>query len=168
MPIRPAKYLVDSNIFMEAARRYYPLDFAKPFWDAMIKFAKQGKIISIDKVFDELKQGNDLLKEWAVNDFKNYFDDTQTEDVLKNYIELVQHAQAQTQYNQAAKDRFMEDDNADTWILAYARTNNCVIVTHEVADSNIKRNIPIPNICKDFDIKYCDTFEMLRALDFNF
>jgi hypothetical protein len=168
MPIRNPKYLIDSNIFMEAARRYYPLDFAKPFWDAMLRFARLGKIISIDKVYDELKQGNDLLKTWAINDFHSHFEISQTEAILKNYAELVQHCQNHGQYNQIAKDRFMEDSNADTWVLAYAKTNNCIIVTHELPDSNIKKNVPIPNICKDFDLPYCDTFQMLRSLGFNF
>ena len=162
------KYLIDSNIFMEAARRYYPLDFAKPFWDALIKFATQKKIISIDKVFEELKRGNDLLKDWAVNEFHLHFDTTETQTVLENYIELVQHCQNHVQYNQKAKDIFMTATNADTWILAYAKTNNCIIVTHELLDVNIKKNVPIPNICNDFDIPYCDTFKMLRDLGFSF
>lgn len=49
-----SKYLIDANIFMEAARRYYPLDFAKPFWDGLLTFAQQGKVISIDKVLSEI------------------------------------------------------------------------------------------------------------------
>lgn len=77
-------------------------------------------------------------------------------------------AQAQQQYNQTAKDRFMEDDNADTWVLAYAKANNCLIVTHELPYANIKKNIPIPNVCNAYQIPYCDTFQMLRQLGFSF
>lgn len=48
----------------------------------------------------------------------------------------------------------MEDDNADTGVLAYAKDNNCIIVTHELPDANIKKNIPIPNVCNAFQIPY--------------
>jgi len=163
-----SKYLIDANIFMEAARRYYPLDFAKPFWDGLLTFAQQGKVTSIDKVLSEIQCGNDPLKDWAETSFQNYFLSTQTSSVLQQYVIMVQWAQAQQQYNQTAKDRFMEDDNADTWVLAYAKANNCIIVTHELPDANIKKNIPIPNVCNAYQIPYCDTFHMLRQLGFSF
>jgi hypothetical protein len=62
----------------------------------------------------------------------------------------------------------MEKDNADTWILAFALATDLTVVTHEVFDPNIKKRIPIPNVCLAFDIDYCDTFEMLRRLQFSF
>ncbi len=50
-------YVMDANIFMQASRNYYPLDFAKPFWDGLVNFAKGGRIMSIDKVYDEIMKG---------------------------------------------------------------------------------------------------------------
>jgi len=52
--------------------------------------------------------------------------------------------------------------------LAFALANELIIVTHEAFDQNIKKRIPIPNVCTEFDIDYCDTFEMLRQLQFSF
>ena len=162
------KYVIDANIFIEASRRYYALDFAKPFWDGLCGFAKEGRIISIDKVLSEIKSGNDLLKDWAVNIFHVHFESTKTEAILKSYAELVQWAALETQYNQIAKDIFMNDSNADTWVLAYAKTNHCTIVTSEKPNSAVRKNIPIPNVCGSFGINYCDTFEMIRGLGFTF
>lgn len=62
----------------------------------------------------------------------------------------------------------MEEANADTWVLSFALANSYTIVTHEVLDLNIKKRIPIPNVCRVFDIDYCDTFELLRELKFSF
>jgi len=162
------KYILDANIFIEAARRYYQFDFAMPFWNFLKNQAQQNIICSIDKVYDELKQGNDRLKDWVINDFDDYFCPTATTSIFRNYQHLVQAIQTNSQYNQRAKDVFMENTNADTWVLAFAMTHNYKIVTHEVIDPNVKKRVPIPNVCEEFDIPYCDTFDMLKELHFSF
>ena len=162
------RYIIDSNCFIEASRRYYSMEIAKPFWDALCSFARQGKLLSVDKVLEELKMGNDSLKQWAEVTFRPHFQNTQINGTLQTYITLMLWAESQTQYNRIAKDRFMEDSNADTWILAYAKTYNCKIVTQEVPSIHVKRNIPIPNVCDAFGIEYCDTFQMLKELNFSF
>ena len=54
-----SKYLIDANVLIEANRRYYSLDFAPKFWNFLIESTKEEKIISIDRVFDEIKKGKD-------------------------------------------------------------------------------------------------------------
>lgn len=56
-------YLLDSNTFMTAARSYYSFDFGTRFWDFLVLEAQKNNIFSIDKVLDEIKKGNDKLKE---------------------------------------------------------------------------------------------------------
>ncbi len=40
------------------------------------------------------------------------------------------------------------------------------MVTHEKYDPNVKKKVPIPNVCKHFGIKYKNTFEFLKELNF--
>jgi len=54
-------FLLDANIFIEAHRRYYAFDIAPPFWMALINHAKNGRLLSIDRVEIELKRGGDEL-----------------------------------------------------------------------------------------------------------
>jgi hypothetical protein len=162
------KYVLDANVFMEASRRYYQFEFAKPFWNGLISFSNDGVICSIDKVLEEIQRGDDELKTWAENEYSDHFITTKDDGILQAYSTLVNWAQGQTQYNQNAKDIFMEKDNADTWVLSFALSKKLIIVTHEVFDANIKKRIPIPNVCRNFDIDYCDTFELLRDLKFSF
>jgi hypothetical protein len=54
-------YIVDSNFFIQAHRDTYPLDVAYSFWDKVKQLAATGKIISIDKVKDEIFDKNDAL-----------------------------------------------------------------------------------------------------------
>lgn len=168
MPEPELTYVIDANIFMQAARTYYSFDFAQPFWDALVEFGNENKIVSIDKVFQEIKEGDDLLKEWAIKEFANYFDTTETSSIVQCYADLVQWADSQSQYTRIAKDEFMDESNADAWVLAYAKVNNCMLVTSEIANLDSKKRIPIPNVCEAFGIPFCDTFTMLKDLNFSF
>lgn len=161
-------YILDSSIFIEAARRYYPLDFAKPFWEGLIRYADQGLLMSCDRVYDELMRGEDDLAAWVEGHFAPYFQTTQNDKVLANYARLVQWAMQSETFNDKAKDEFMEVENADAWLLAYALTYGGTIATHETFDPLIRKRIPIPNVSAAFDIACCDTFEMLRRLRFRF
>ncbi|MFO8066892.1 MAG: DUF4411 family protein [Bacteroidales bacterium] len=162
------KYVLDSNVFIQASRTFYAFDIAEPFWTGLVNYAAEGVLCSIDKVRDELKRGNDQLSAWASDEFNAYFASTKDADVINQYGTIVQWAQAQTQYNPPAKKEFMQSDYADTWVIAFAKVNDLTIVTHEIYVADIKKKIPIPNVCEDFDIKYCDLFQLLRELNFKF
>jgi hypothetical protein len=64
-----SKYLIDANVLMEANRRYYSLDFAPAFWEYLIRSAKDGRILSIDRVYEEILKGKDDLAEWTKKNF---------------------------------------------------------------------------------------------------
>ncbi|PIB31397.1 hypothetical protein BFP77_02180 [Maribacter sp. 4U21] len=61
-------YLIDSNILIQAHRKYYPFDVIPGFWNKLSELAKVGIIKSIDKVklevIDNCRDG-DLLKDWC-------------------------------------------------------------------------------------------------------
>jgi len=82
--------LLDANIFITAARDFYNFDFGYNFWDFLVQKAKNNKVASIDKVFDEIKNGSDKLKSWAETHFSDYFFDTKSSDeILENYAKLM-------------------------------------------------------------------------------
>lgn len=168
MEIECAKYVLDANTFIQASRSYYSFDIARPFWNALVQFGAESKIVSIDKVFQELKMGDDQLKEWAKDEFANFFDTTRPLPIANHWKELIQWAASQSQYRQSAKDEFMEEHNADAWVIAYAMEYGCMVVTHEASRPEAKKRIPITNVCDAFGIDYCDTFYMLNDLKFYF
>ncbi|MGQ9864628.1 MAG: DUF4411 family protein [Bacteroidia bacterium] len=163
-------YLIDSNTLMTAARTYYSFEFGNNFWDFLLEKAKTGQIKSIDKVYDEIQKGNDKLKEWTERQFVNYFSPTDNINILYKYADLVNWAENQDQYSRNAKNEFMNESNADVWLLAFAMQDpqTYKIVSFEKFNTNIKKKIPIPNACAKFNIQYCDLFEMMRDLEFRF
>ncbi len=59
-------------------------------------------------------------------------------------------------------------DAADGWVAAYARVHGAIVVTHERRDPNVKKRVPLGNVCHEFDLPVKDTFEMLRELHVRF
>ena len=58
-------FLLDSNIFIEAYRRYYAFNLCPGFWDSLIWLHEQNRLLSLDKVKDELTEEPDDLSDWA-------------------------------------------------------------------------------------------------------
>jgi len=69
---------------------------------------------------------------------------------------------AQGQFTDAAKEQFAR--GADGWLVAYAKAMGYVVVTQEQISADVRRRVPIPNVCTAFGVRYVDTFEMLREL----
>lgn len=162
------KYLLDTNVFIEAYKRYYSFDFGMQFWDFLVDKAKQGLVASIDRVLDELRRTDDPLKQWAEKRFLPFFHSTQGDCVSEFYKKLVNYVQNSKQYKEEAKMEFMEASNADPWLVAFAKCNGYIIVTHEVPSPFAKKKVPLPNLCREFDIEFTDTFSMLKDLGFRF
>jgi len=159
-------YVLDANVFIEAARRYYAFDIAPPFWESLLHHAANGRLQSIDRVKYELERGKDELATWATEQFNDAFASTDEEDVLESYSEVMSWVQAQDQFSDAAKADFAS--GADGWLVAYAKSKEHIVVTHEQPAPDVRRKVPIPNVCEAFSVSYIDTFEMLRQLGVRF
>jgi hypothetical protein len=165
---RNTVFLLDTNVFIEAAKRYYAFDIAPGFWGALLMHAEAGRIISIDRVFDELARGKDHLFRWVQNNMKDYFRSTGERNVLEVYAQLMRWGQRQSHFTSQARREFAEADNADPWRVAYAKAKGYVLVTLEKNNPGMRRKIPIPSACQAFQVPYMDTFKMLRKLSVTF
>ncbi len=159
-------YVLDANVFMEAARRYYAFDLAPGFWQSLIDHAGNGDLVSIDRVSDEIKKGKDELADWAKNSFDNAFASTDNEDITRSYAEIMNWVNNQAQFLDADKAVFAQ--GADGWLIAYARVRGHTVVTHEQLATGESTKVKIPNVCKAFRVPYVDTFAMLRSLGVRF
>lgn len=159
-------YVLDANVFIEAARRYYAFDLAPKFWDSLLHHAVNGRIQSIDRIGKELKRGKDELARWVTNHFDHAFASTDETDVVGVYTEIMNLVNNEKQFLDTAKADFA--GGADGWLVAYAKVKRCVVVTHETLAPDARRKVPIPNVCRTFDVPFVDTFEMLRTLGVRF
>ena len=158
-----ARYLIDSNVFIEAHRHYYAFNLCPGFWKSLVWLHGQDRLLSLDKVKDEITRESDELVAWAVNTMPDTgFAVSKEDDVLEWFGKMQVWAQGQPQYTDAAKEEFASV--ADAWLIAYARAYGLILVTHEQYKPDVKRRVPIPNVCKAFDVPHVNTFEMLTAL----
>lgn len=154
-------YVIDSSVFIDAARRYYAFDLAPRFWEWLVDLAEDGRIESVDRVKQELDKGKDELTEWADNHFSDAFKSTDDKEVTRAFRSIMEWVN-QRDYLDTAISEFA--DCADGWLVAYALANKRIVVTHEAFSPDKKSTVPIPNVCKSFNVSYATLFEMLRAL----
>lgn len=155
-------YILDANVFIQAARMHYAFDLVPTFWQALIVQASQGRVRSIDRVRDEILRGNDELAEWVKSQFNDSFLSTDDDDIFTSYREIIAWAEHQTQFTPAAKAEFARV--ADGWLVACARARGGVVVTHEKFQAGTRNRVLIPNVCRAFGVPAIDTFAMMRTL----
>jgi hypothetical protein len=159
-------YVVDTNFFIQAHRSYYPIDVASSFWSKVKELADSGKIISIDKVKNEIYKNDDELKRWCLANLpQDFFKDTST--IINEYSQVaIWAASRSNHYFPNAIAEFLDADEADAWLVSFALNDlqNRIIVTYEKSQPEIKRKIKIPEVCTPFAVSYVDTIEMFRQL----
>lgn len=161
-------FILDSNFFIQAHRITYPLDVAIGFWDKVKKLTAEHKIVSIDKVRDEIYENNDELRAWLETNIQpEFYQTTQNPAVLSRYTDIVRWVNSRSShYLQRALDEFLQAENADTWLIAYALSlsGDRKIVTYETSEPNRRNKIKIPDVCQHFGISTVTTIEMFRIL----
>ncbi len=161
------QYILDANVFIEAARRYYAFDIAAGFCKGLKTGFENNKILSLDKVYIELHKGQDKLSDWAKAEISNGFISSDSSDTINAFTAAMHWVYGEKQFLDYAKSSFAAA--TDGCIIAHAIHSECCIVAHEVYDFQIRKKIPMPNICRQFALECedIDTFELMRRLKIN-
>jgi hypothetical protein len=162
----PRRFLFDANAFIEAKRRYYAFDICPGYWDAVLAWHAQHRLMSIDHVGVELQKGNDDLKAWAAAAPASLFVDSGVVNTITVFGQLQTWAAAQPQFLPQAKAEFAS--KADAWLIAHAKADGLVLVTHEEFAADARRKVPMPNACRAFQVEHVTTFDALRELGVKF
>ncbi|WP_020650052.1 DUF4411 family protein [Solimonas variicoloris] len=163
------KFVLDTNVFVQAHRAYYAFDIAPGFWASVLTHAKTGGLVSIDRVHEEVLNGGkgDALEDWVKKHApKAMFASSKTADIAAEFAPLMQWVQSEARFTAEAKAEFAV--KADGWLIAYAKKHGLTLVTHEGFNPDKKNKVLIPVVCKQFGVSYTDTFGMLRALKVQF
>lgn len=166
-----SKYIIDANIFIQAHRKYYPLDVFSCFWNTLNTLAHSQKIISIDKVKNEVMKNNDDLSKWCVQNMPPFFF-IDSSPYMSDYGIIINKVNSLNRYKPNALSQFADADIADAFIIATAKSfsisERCIIVTEEVSNPGSISRVKIPDVCNLFDIEYIDTVGMFRELNISF
>lgn len=156
------KYIIDANVFITAHRQRYPFDIAPSFWEQLVDKAA-GKMIIIKDVQNEILKGKDLLAEWYSNQSSNFTVlRIPEQEVIEAYKKIINSVNDNENYKQSAKDEFASI--ADSWLCSYALAYEATIVTLETYQVGVKNRVKIPNVCREFDIRYIDMLQFMREI----
>lgn len=141
------RYLFDSDVLISSARLHYHPNYCEAFWEWLTAGYQAGLFFSIDKVRDELLDGDkDPVRAWAESPaLKGFFQSSLPS--LPLWGKLSQEANSPARnFLMAAKTKFLNADKADAWLIAHAAHHqNFTIITNEKSEPNSKRDIKLPD-----------------------
>jgi hypothetical protein len=166
-------FLLDSDTLIRSANAFYTFNFAPSFW-AFIKdkiISKQ--IIMLDKVYDEIRAGDDELSNWITGVTPLRLISHKDQDIINNYGLIMNHIQDSGFYTTEALDSWAQPATADPWLVAAAMAFNYTVITFEIFNTNLNtkqpsKKVKIPNICRHFGAACHDLYYMLRQMSFKF
>ncbi len=187
------KYILDTNVYIEAHRGYYHPDIVPVYWDVLKNLGKDEIAKSPKQVRDEIKIQNPpslsseaptedrFLYDWARNDNKCFLENDL--DGIEEFFRLVQQAyekvkEKNTAIMKATRKGFKWSkkepvSDQDMFVIATALfykklypDKEYVIVTKENDDDPPLWFKPakIPHICKELGVPWIDDFQFLKEV----
>ena len=168
------KYLLDSNIFIEPSRIYYPFDLAPGFWYQMEKAILSDNVLILDVVYNEIVKGADELASWLEVIIRLNKVITSVQPIIEAYGRVLSYISTCGLYKQAAIDTWSGRTRADLWLIVtaidVAREQEVIIITFEKSVINIstKRqthsNAKIPDVAANFNIACENLYYFMREM----
>ena len=153
------KYLLDSNVFIQAKNDYYSFDIAPGFWRWLELLGEEQSALTVKAVREEIIEGDDALRDWMVDLPKEYFiePDIPVQENVRKIVTAVMQEPAYPEHN-----RYSFLEKADPWLIATAMTGAYTVVTHEEKTGPGAKKVKIPNICEIFQVPYLTVFELMK------
>ena len=157
-------YLLDANVLIDAARDYYPLTRVPEFWSWLVHHGNSGAVKIAVEIYEEVTRGRDEVATWLRRD------PAKSALLLPDDIDpaIVAHVVDQG-YAPDLNDDELEQVGRDPFLIAHAlagRPNACVVTTEGSRPGRRRANRHVPDVCGTLAIPTCDTFGLLRDLDF--
>jgi hypothetical protein len=151
-------YLIDSSSFIEAKDRTFCFDICPGFWDWLDQQNAHGNVFSIERVYKELDEGNDILVPWIRLRKQRFFlpDDTLSVNQMQQISQW-----ATSGYNQQVSADFLR--GADPFLIAFALAHGHTVVSDEILVRAEKKKIKIPVVCEAFNVPCIRPHTMLRT-----
>lgn len=154
------RYVLDTDVLIDAKKRYYGFDFCPAFWEWLRLNNRHGVVESVLSVAEEIQNYavEDELTKWATSIQTQNFFVRPSQEVYVAYTRVTEWTMT-TQHEEHARQDFL--NKADSWVIAHAIAHQRVVVTLE-GERRRKSKIKIPVACEALGIDCIETFEMLR------
>ena len=102
----PSLFVLDTNVFVEAHRRYYAQDLCPGFWDCLTHYGNEGRVLSIDRVRDEMLSNQDRLSEWVYQAPDSLLVSSADPEDVNAFTYLMDWVQGNEQFQSEAYEEF--------------------------------------------------------------
>ncbi len=163
MPSR-TRYLFDSDVLITSARLHYSPSYCQAFWDWLTAGHQAGIFFSIDKVKEELLDGDDdPLSQWIDTERLKDFFQTSLPSIGQWKVLSAFANDPVRNYKTSAKNKFLDVDKADAWLISHSAHNgDFVIVTNEVSRPEAKADIKLPDAAAWLGVKTIKLHDLLN------
>lgn len=124
-------FLIDTNALLTPHLMYYPFDLAPSFWEQLEEKLKDGSVVLLDMVKNEITEGHDELSNWMKSLQGINIIDHRTPEIIEKYSRVLGAVQSNTCYKQSALAEWSRESVADPWLIATAAVRKLTIVTFE-------------------------------------
>ena len=151
------RYSIDTSALIYAWNQpYKPVRFPA-FWKRMEELIRAGELAASDEVRQELSRKEDDLHKWV-----------QQRSGL--FVPLEEDIQQESERILARFDRLIDKDSpytqADPFVIALAKVNECKVVTQEKYRLNDESKIPY--VCRYYSIECIDLYAFVAEQDWVF
>ena len=164
-------FLLDANTLIDAKRDYYPIDRVPEFWDWLIFHGQQGSIKIPIEVYEEFSDTKD--KDGKKDDLATWAEQEDVKGALLFEEEAEQDMVALITYGGYVAnptDDELKTIGRDPFLISYALRElgtRCIVTTESSKPSRQGANRHIPDVCKDFNIRCINNFQMIKAMNFS-
>lgn len=164
-------YLLDANTLIDAKRDYYPIDRVPEFWEWIVYHGSQGNIKIPIEMYEEFSDTKD--KDGKKDELATWAEQPEVKDALLFAEEAEQDLVARITYGGYVAnptDDELVKIGRDPFLLSYAlkdTENRCIVTTEASKPSRQGANRHIPDVCKAFNIKCINSFQLIKLLDFS-
>jgi hypothetical protein len=146
-------YCIDTSALVDLWRVFYPPDVFPSLWEEDIEnLISEGFLIAPQEVFNELKNRDDGLFEWAKKHRKMF------KDLDEEQVKLVRKTERKFP---ELIDSEKTTADADPFIIALAMSKGWAVITSE--RSNPQGSKPkIPDVCKEYTVKCVSLLKFFR------
>lgn len=159
------QFLVDANVFMEAANTYYAFRRVPGFWVWLKDAVQGGQIRTVQFVLDEVEYPEELVQwveELGVDILTVDLSDPAVQSAYQNIVNWL----VGQSFGPEHVANFL--DKADPWLIAAAKVHELTVVTQESLAGSGTKKVKIPNVCDAHGVEWSSTFAMLDVLGAKF
>jgi len=164
-------YLLDANTLIDAKRDYYPIARVPEFWGWLIYQGQQGKIKIPIEVYEEFSDTKD--KDGEMDELADWAARKEVKEALLFEEQAEQDLVARITYGgymSNPTDDEIKKIGRDPFLISYALKdieNRCIVTTESSKPTSKGANRHIPDVCKDFNIRCINNFQMIKELNFS-